>query len=76
MDVYGKRPHDVPMNQKTLAPLDLLQRYTIPETCEYLRCSRARVYTLIRDGSLKTIKDGRRRYVTGSEIAKRSGAGA
>lgn len=55
-----------------LAPLDVQQRYTIPETGLYLRCSRAHVYQLITDGMLATIREGRRVYVPGSAIAARS----
>jgi excisionase family DNA binding protein len=57
-----------------LAPLDVLQRYTIPEAADYLRCSRAWVYILLERGELRTIRDGRRVYVPGSEIARRSQA--
>jgi excisionase family DNA binding protein len=62
------RPH--------LAPLDLAQRYTVTEACMYLRCSRARVYALVRRGELVTLTDGRRRYVPGTAIAARSRAPA
>ena len=55
-----------------LPPLDRLQRYTIPESCRYLRKCRAAVYADIRDGKIRIIKDGRRTYVPGSEIASRS----
>lgn len=69
------------MNQKlleaansygSLAPLDPAQRYTIPETCAYLRVSRAYVYKLIKLGELPTIPDGRRQFVPGTAIAARS----
>ena len=58
--------------QQHLPPLDLLQRYTIPETCRYLRKCRAAVYQDIKDGRLPVIKDGRRTYIHGSDIAERS----
>lgn len=64
------------MTDRALPPLDPLQRYSIAEACKYLRVSRAFIYKLIHDGKLKTIPEGRRRYVPGAEIAKRSGAGA
>ena len=36
---------------------------TTSETCEQLRCSRDTLYRLIADGSLETVKIGRRRLV-------------
>lgn len=59
-----------------LPPLDVAQRYTIPEAGRYLRTSHVTLYKLIDAGELGTIKEGRRRYVPGSEIARRSQAGA
>jgi excisionase family DNA binding protein len=53
-------------------PLDLHQRYTIDEAASYLRICRAYVYRLIQRGELRSITDGARRYVPGSEIARRS----
>ncbi len=55
-----------------LPPLDLQQRYTIPETADYLRICRAYVYRLIKRGELRTIKDGKRHLVPGTEIGRRS----
>ena len=56
----------------TLPPLDENQRYSIDEANAYLRQSRAKTYSDINCGALKTIKDGKRRYVPGSEIIARS----
>lgn len=53
-------------------PLDLHQRHTIDETCEYLRLARAHVYKKIKAGELRILKDGRRTYVPGTEIAAQS----
>jgi len=55
-----------------LSPLDERQRYSINEGVNYLRISRARLYEKIKDGEIKTIKDGRRRYITGAEIVRLS----
>jgi hypothetical protein len=55
-----------------LAPLDVRQRYTINETCAYLRQSRVKTYADINAGKLAIIKDGSRTYVSGAEIARRS----
>jgi excisionase family DNA binding protein len=55
-----------------LAPLDPRQRYSIDEACGYLRISRDYLYNLIREGAIRTIRDGRRQFVPGIEIAQRS----
>jgi excisionase family DNA binding protein len=55
-----------------LPALDERQRYTIPETCWYLRFSRAKLYMLIRSGEIRVIKDGERTFIPGTEIIKRS----
>lgn len=54
-----------------LPPLDERQRYSIPEAILYLRTSRKTIYDDIAAGRLTTIKEGRRRYVPGSEIVRR-----
>jgi len=59
-------------SRPTLPPLDLAQRYTIPEAIFYLRSSRKTIYEDIRGGRLATIKEGKRRFVPGTEIARRS----
>jgi len=55
-----------------LPPLDPRQRYNITEACAYLRKCRASLYADIKDGQIRIIKEGRRTYVPGSEIASRS----
>jgi excisionase family DNA binding protein len=55
-----------------LAPLDERQRYTVDESLEYLRVSRARLYKKIQAGELTVLKDGRRTFIPGSEIARLS----
>jgi excisionase family DNA binding protein len=55
-----------------LPPLDPLQRYTVPEASAYLRQSKSKTYQDIANGVLSVLKDGRRTYVPGSEIAARS----
>ena len=44
--------------------------YTVNETFSLLRISRAKLYTLIDDGSLKPIKLGGRRLFTESELTR------
>lgn len=55
-----------------LPPLDLNQRYTVPEAAEYLRVCVATVNIYIAENTLRTIKDGGRRFVPGAEIARKS----
>lgn len=55
-----------------LPPIDQSQRYSINEAIAYLRSSRKTVYDDIAEGRLATIKEGKRRFVPGSEIARRS----
>lgn len=55
-----------------LPALDTAQRYTIPEATRYLRTSHVTIYKLINAGELATIKEGKRRFVPGTEIARRS----
>lgn len=54
------------------SPLDEAQRYTVEEAIAYLRTSRKTLYNDIAAGLLATIKEGKRRFVPGSEIARRS----
>lgn len=55
-----------------LLPLDTAQRYTIPEAIAYLRTSRQTIFINIKAGLIATIKEGKRRYVPGTEIARLS----
>lgn len=57
-----------------LPPLDVLQRYTVPEAGRYLRTSHVTIYNKIAAGLIASIKDGSRRYIPGSEIARLSAA--
>jgi excisionase family DNA binding protein len=61
-------------SRPTLPPLDSAQRYSIDEAIAYLRSSRKTIYDDISEGRLATIKEGKRRFVPGSEIARRSRA--
>lgn len=60
-------PQNAPLPQ-----LDERQRYSVPEAIAYLRTSRRSIYALIGSGSLRVLKEGRRTYVPGSEIARLS----
>ena len=54
------------------AVIDPNQRYTLAETHAALGQSHSKTFADIKAGRLKTILDGRRRYVPGSEIIRRS----
>ncbi len=54
--------------------LDLYRRYPIDVACDFLSISRARLYEKIAAGEISTIKDGRRTFVPGAEIARLSRA--
>jgi excisionase family DNA binding protein len=55
-----------------LPPLDINQRFSVPEAAKYLRVSVATVNVYIAQNRIQTIKDGGRRFVPGSEIARKS----
>ena len=56
--------------------IDPNQRYSLAETHAALGQSHAKTFQDIKRGALQTIKDGRRRYVLGSELIRRSRAGS
>lgn len=61
------------MAQKTstqLGPLDPLRRYPVEEALKYLATSRATFYKDVAAGKIKTIQNGKRRFVPGSEIVR------
>lgn len=55
-----------------LPPFDPQLRYPVERAAEYLSVSRAHIFTRIKNGDIATIRDGRRVYVPGSEIARLS----
>jgi prophage regulatory protein len=57
---------------RTLPTVDVAQRYTIAEATSYLRISHASVYKEINAGRIKVLKQGKRTFVPGSEIARLS----
>ena len=57
------------------AVIDPNQRYFLAETHAALGQSHAKTFEDIKLGRLKTIKDGRRRYVLGSELIRRARLG-
>jgi hypothetical protein len=59
-------------SRPALPPLDPAQRYSIEEAILYLRSSRKTLFNDIKQGRLATIREGKRRYVPGTEIVRRS----
>jgi hypothetical protein len=57
---------------RVFPPLEPHRRYTIPAASGLLSQSRAKTYLDIRAGVLAVIKDGRRTYIPGTEIIRRS----
>lgn len=55
-----------------LPPLDVAQRFGMPEACAYLRTSLPTLYGHIKSGRIQVIREGSRTYVPGSEIARLS----
>lgn len=55
-----------------LPPLSELERYTMDEAAIYLRLSKVTLYSQIALGKLQSIKEGKRRFIPGSEIARLS----
>jgi excisionase family DNA binding protein len=62
----------MPTKPPPLAPLDTQQRYDLDEAARYLRISRSTLYNDIAAGLIATIKDRKRRFIPGAEIARRS----
>jgi prophage regulatory protein len=66
-DVRKKSPE-----RQALPPIDLAQRYTIKEATSYLKISDASIYKEIKAHRLRVLKQGKRTFVPGSEIARLS----
>jgi excisionase family DNA binding protein len=56
----------------SLGFLDPLRRYNVETARSFLGVSRATIYKLIGDSRIATIKEGKRRWIPGSEIARLS----
>lgn len=57
--------------QKTQPTFDPRLRYEIPAATSFLGYSRAKLYQQIAAGEIRVIRDGRRVYVPGTEIARK-----
>lgn len=55
-----------------LPQLEPLRRYDIPTTLALLGISRRHFYQSVKAGRIKMVKDGRRSFCPGSEIARLS----
>lgn len=64
----------MPAAKKVPAPavIDERQRYSFAEACAVLRFSAAHGYKEIAAGRLNVIREGRRTYVHGTELIRRS----
>lgn len=63
----------MPVNSRAaLPPLDALQRYSLAEAAAYLRSSKNTLSQDVLHGRIATIQEGRRRFVPGSELIRRS----
>jgi hypothetical protein len=64
--------------KKVPAPLviDEKQRYSFAEACAALRFGPAHGYKEIKAGRLKVFREGRRTYISGAELIRRSSAPA
>jgi hypothetical protein len=61
-------PHKLPL-------LDARLRYSLDETAAYLRTSRPTICDLIAKEKLLCIREGKRKFVPGTEILRRSALG-
>ncbi len=71
------KPKAKQKRRPTLAPLDVRQRYSIPESAQYLRISQAYLWQLIQAGRVQVIREGSddkrgRVFISGQTIADRS----
>ena len=55
-----------------LPQVDSRQRYTPEEAADYLRSSRWSVFKDLKEGRLRAIREGRRTFIPGTEIIRRS----
>jgi hypothetical protein len=67
-------PYTSVIAKETAAPLivDPNQRYTLQIAVALLRQSMSKTHKEIRAGSLRVIRDGKRVYIPGTEIIRRS----
>lgn len=59
-----------------LPPFDERLRYRVDVAARYLYQSRATTWADVRDGRLQVIREGKRTFIPGSEIVRRSRAPA
>jgi hypothetical protein len=57
---------------RTSPAFDPRLRFDIPNAVNLLGYSRAKLYQEIKSGSIRIIRDGRRVFIPGSEIARKS----
>lgn len=60
------------INSIDLPPVDINRRYDVCTACAYLGISRVRLYSKLKAGEIRPLKDGGRTFITGSEIVRLS----
>ena len=58
--------------RNTSTPIDLLARYPVENCLARLDIRRKRFYEHVKAGRIRLIKDGRRSFVSGAELARLS----
>lgn len=64
-----KSPAPAADNSKSTAPITKI-RHKLPDACKLLGISLGFLYERIQEGALKTVTDGRRRYITDAELRR------
>ncbi len=60
------------VNPTSLPPVDINRRYDVFTACAYLGISRVRLYSKLKAGEIRPLKDGGRTFIPGSEIIRLS----
>jgi excisionase family DNA binding protein len=58
------------LERLALPPVDVNSRYTVDEAIVLLRTSRTTLYHHIAAGNLRVLREGKRTFVPGSELAR------
>lgn len=60
------------INSIDLPPVDINRRYDVCTACVYLGISRVRLYSKLKAGEIRPLRDGGRTFIPGSEIIRLS----
>jgi hypothetical protein len=72
MPAPDQRPDRRRRPQRPANPVDVNQRYSIPETCGYLDISHMTLHAKVKAGQIAVIRENSRVLIPGSEIARLS----